>query len=182
MWFKENSNHYIFLSTSYDYFGFFNTFGMKKSEISEKVRQDIYSPGDTTIVSHCHVTHCTNQMSRYIEISYWGIIIRHVFHVGEISAGKSSLLNFLIGRDVLPTSVRESRSVTCRLRYGTEKTAKLIDDSGNEIDDLKYDESNEALKRLKALIKGDEAVLGLSYIDIFLDKVSLQVNYTFNWT
>lgn len=79
---------------------------------------------------------------RYIEISYWGIIIRHVFHVGEISAGKSSLLNFLIGRDVLPTSVRESRSVTCRLRYGTEKTAKLIDDSGNEIDDLKYDESN----------------------------------------
>lgn len=56
----------------------------------------------------------------------------------------------------------------------------MIDDSGNEIDDLKYDESNEALKRLKKLIKGDEAVLGLSYIDIFLDKVSLQVNYAFN--
>lgn len=155
---------------------------MKKSEISEKVRQDIYSPGDTTICSHCHVTHCTNQMSRYIEISYWGIIIRHVFHVGEISAGKSSLLNFLIGRDVLPTSVRESRSVTCRLRYGTEKTAKLIDDSGNEIDDLKYDESNEALDRLKKLIKGDEFVQGLSYIDIFLEEVSLQVNCALYWT
>eukprot|EP00105_Crassostrea_gigas_P029776 XP_011451822.1 PREDICTED: uncharacterized protein LOC105345389 [Crassostrea gigas] len=95
---------------------------------------------------------------------------------GEISAGKSSLLNFLIGRDVLPTSVRESRSVTCRLRYGTEKTAKLIDDSGNEIDDLKYDESNEALDRLKKLIKGDEFVQGLSYIDIFLEEVSLQGN------
>lgn len=87
----------------------------------------------------------------------------------------------LIGRDVLPTSVRESKSVTCRLRYGTEKTAKLIDDSGNEIDDLKYDESNEALKRLKKLIKGDEAVLGLSYIDIFLDEVFLQVSYAFNY-
>lgn len=87
----------------------------------------------------------------------------------------------LIGRDVLPTSVRESKSVTCRLRYGTEKTAKLIDHSGNEIDDLKYDESNEALKRLKKLIKGDEAVLGLSYIDIFLDEVFLQVSYAFNY-
>lgn len=76
--------------------------------------------------------------------------------------------------------MRESRSVTCRLRYGTEKIAKLIDDSGNEIDDLKYDESNEALDRLKKLIKGDEFVQGLSYIDIFLDKVSLQVNYAFN--
>lgn len=95
-------------------------------------------------------------------------------------AGKSSLLNFLIGRDVLPTSVRERRSVTCRLRYGTEKTAKLIDDSGNEIDDLKYDESSQALNMLKKLIKGDEFVQGLSYIDIFLEEVSLQVNYAFN--
>lgn len=76
--------------------------------------------------------------------------------------------------------MRESRSVTCRLRYGTEKTAKLIDDSGNEIDDLKYDESNEALDRLKKLIKGDEFVQGLSYIDIFLEEVSLQVNCAFN--
>lgn len=76
--------------------------------------------------------------------------------------------------------MRESRSVTCRLRYGTEKTAKLIDDSGNDIDDLKYDESNEALDRLKKLIKGDEFVQGLSYIDIFLEEVSLQVNYAFN--
>lgn len=76
--------------------------------------------------------------------------------------------------------MRESRSVTCRLRYGTEKTAKLIDDSGNEIDDLKYDESNEALQRLKKLIKGDKFVQGLSYIDIFLEEVSLQVNYAFN--
>lgn len=77
--------------------------------------------------------------------------------------------------------MRESKSVTCRLRFGTEKTAKLIDDSGNEIDDLKYDESNEALKRLKKLIKGDEAVLGLSYIDIFLDEVFLKVSYAFNY-
>lgn len=76
--------------------------------------------------------------------------------------------------------MRESRSVPCRLRYGTEKTAKLIDDSGNEIDDLKYDESNEALVRLKKLIKGDEFVQGLSYIDIFLEEVSLQVNCAFN--
>lgn len=101
--------------------------------------------------------------------------------VGEISAGKSSLLNFLIGRDVLPTSVRESRSVPCRLRYGTEKSAKLIDDSGKEIDEIKYDESNEALDRLKKLIKGDEFVQGLSYIDIFLNEVSLQVSYAFNY-
>lgn len=77
--------------------------------------------------------------------------------------------------------MRESRSVTCRLRYGTEKTAKLIDDSGNEIDDLKYDESNEALDRLKKLIKGDEFVQGLSYIDIFLEEVSLQVSHAYNY-
>lgn len=54
--------------------------------------------------------------------------------------------------------VRESRSVICCLCYGIEKIVKLIDDFGNEIDDLKYDESNEVLDRLKKLIKGDEFV------------------------
>lgn len=90
------------------------------------------------------------------------------------------MLNFLIGRDVLPTSVRESRSVTCRLLYGTEKSARLIDDTGNKKEDLKYDESTEELKRLQKIIKGDEFVQGLSYIDIFLNEVSLQVSYAFN--
>lgn len=90
------------------------------------------------------------------------------------------MLNFLIGRDVLPTSVRESRSIPCRLRYGIKKSAKLFDESGKEIDDLKYDESNEALQRLQNIIKGDECVQGLSYIEIFFNDVSLQVSVSFN--
>lgn len=102
-----------------------------------------------------------------------------LYYVGEISAGKSSLLNFLIGRDILPTSTLETKSIPCRLRYASEKRAKLVDDSGNVIEDINYDENenDEALNRLRKIIKEGELVPGLSYVEIFLNECSLEVSY-----
>lgn len=102
-----------------------------------------------------------------------------IFHYyeGEISAGKSSLLNFLIGKDILPTSTLETKSIPCRLRYSTEKRAKLIDDSGNVLEDINYDENeNNVLNRLRKIIEGNELVAGLSYVEIFLNECSLEVS------
>lgn len=100
------------------------------------------------------------------------------YYVGEISAGKSSLLNFLIGRDILPTSTLETKSIPCRLRYATEERAKLVDDSGNVIEDINYDENENkaALNRLREIIKGGEFVPGLCYVEIFLNEASLEVS------
>ncbi|XP_066272437.1 uncharacterized protein [Branchiostoma lanceolatum] len=42
---------------------------------------------------------------------------------GETSAGKSSLLNLLLGQDLLPCSHLSSTSVICRLRYGVRRRA-----------------------------------------------------------
>lgn len=99
------------------------------------------------------------------------------YYVGENSAGKSSLWNFLIGKDILPTSALETKSVPCRLRYSTEKRAKLIDDSGNVIEDINYgeNESKEVMNRLREIIEGYESVPGLSYVEIFLNEAPLEV-------
>nr|XP_022304316.1 uncharacterized protein LOC111111559 [Crassostrea virginica] len=95
---------------------------------------------------------------------------------GEISAGKSSLLNLLIGTEILPTSLLESRSLPCRLQYSAEKRAKLIDSTGSVIDDINYDEDEETKKRLKRIIEGTELVPNLAYVDIFLNESSLKGN------
>lgn len=87
------------------------------------------------------------------------------------------MLNFLIGKDILPASVFETKSFSCRLRYGTEKSAKLIDVSGNVIEDIKYDENDTALNRLSDIIEGNESVPDLSYVDIFLNEASLEVRW-----
>ena len=56
--------------------------------------------------------------------------IQHVFiHLclfpGEVSAGKSSLLNLLLAEDLLPTSLLSCTSVICELKYGVTKVAMV---------------------------------------------------------
>lgn len=104
------------------------------------------------------------------------LIFLMILNAGEISSGKSSLLNFMIGTDVLPTSVLESRSVPCRLRYSPEKRANLIDASGNVIESVRFTENEEALNRLRTIIGGNQHIDGLSHIDIFLEESALQVS------
>ena len=107
---------------------------------------------------------------------YQSIHIIVISFIGEISAGKSSLLNLLIGTEILPTSLLESRSLPCRLQYSAEKRAKLIDSTGSVIDDINYDEDEETKKRLKRIIEGTELVPNLAYVDIFLNESSLKVS------
>ncbi|XP_061185527.1 uncharacterized protein in xynA 3'region-like [Saccostrea echinata] len=95
---------------------------------------------------------------------------------GEISSGKSSLLNFMIGADVLPTSVLESRSVPCRLRYSLKKIANLIDTSGHVVESVQFHDDQEALARLKKIIEGNCEYQDLSYVDIFLNEDTLKGN------
>ncbi|XP_019633270.1 PREDICTED: uncharacterized protein LOC109476704 isoform X1 [Branchiostoma belcheri] len=51
---------------------------------------------------------------------------------GETSAGKSSLLNLLLGQDLLPCSHLSSTSVICRLRYGVRRRAVAMTLDGVE--------------------------------------------------
>lgn len=59
--------------------------------------------------------------------------------VGDFSAGKSSLLNALIGKDILPTSIRPETAVSYELYYAPNEIAELYR-KGNEIKNCKLDE------------------------------------------
>lgn len=58
--------------------------------------------------------------------------------VGDFSAGKSSLLNALIGREVLPTSIRPETAVSYELYYAPVEVAELYR-KGSEISNCKLD-------------------------------------------
>lgn len=50
--------------------------------------------------------------------------------MGEYSAGKSTLLNLLLGRDVLPTQVTATNMPVIWLTYGDQCKAETLDDDG----------------------------------------------------
>lgn len=59
----------------------------------------------------------------------------HAFNlvvVGEFKRGKSTVINALLGTDLLPTGVVPLTSVVTRLHYGATATATVIFDSGQE--------------------------------------------------
>ncbi|XP_033759182.1 LOW QUALITY PROTEIN: uncharacterized protein LOC117341442 [Pecten maximus] len=52
---------------------------------------------------------------------------------GETSAGKSTLLNLLLGSKILPSSLRSNTSTVCRLYNNKQKEIKVFDKSGENV-------------------------------------------------
>lgn len=99
------------------------------------------------------------------------------YYVGEILVGKFLLLNFLIGKDIFFVLMFEIKSIFCCLWYVFENCVKLVDDFGNVIEDINYDENeSNVLIRLKKIIKGDELVLGFFYVEILFNECFLEVS------
>ena len=46
--------------------------------------------------------------------------------VGEFRRGKSTLINALLGQEILPSAVRPTTATLCRVRYGLDPVVKLI--------------------------------------------------------
>ncbi|XP_021346775.1 uncharacterized protein LOC110446114 [Mizuhopecten yessoensis] len=73
---------------------------------------------------------------------------------GETSAGKSSLLNLILGSKILPLSLRSNTSTVCRLRNHEQKMIKVYDQTGENLvfvrefeEDVKDDELKKELQK-----------------------------------
>lgn len=75
--------------------------------------------------------------------------------MGEFSAGKTTLINFLLGDDILPTRVTATQLPPVWMSYG-ERSAFFVDDEGNE--------NEVAIEDL-----GTVGVEGVRYIRLFAD-------------
>lgn len=56
--------------------------------------------------------------------------------LGQFKRGKSTLINYLIGDDILPTGVLPITSIVTKLRYGSVKRAILVLENGDKKDVL----------------------------------------------
>ena len=65
--------------------------------------------------------------------------------VGEFNAGKSTLLNALIGEEVVPMGVLPTTAHTCFIQYGPRKAARVVGKDG-EVNEVTLEEAKRQMK------------------------------------
>ncbi len=66
---------------------------------------------------------------------------------GETSSGKSSLLNLLLGKEILPHRLLSCTSVICKLRYGPKLHARVVRDD-DAVQDVPLDPDANPMQQL----------------------------------
>ncbi|XP_019636106.1 PREDICTED: uncharacterized protein LOC109478780 [Branchiostoma belcheri] len=102
----------------------------------------------------------TSEFSQSLEQSFSKLTSSKcpILIAGETSSGKSSLLNLILGEEMLPTSTLSTTSIICELRYGEQRRAKVFTWDNQEIDvPLDLSSDRKSLEKLSAYIhqKGD---------------------------
>lgn len=105
--------------------------------------------------------------------------------IGEFKRGKSSLLNALIGADILPTDILPMTAAVTRVTYGTERKIEIFYKDGSTeektVEELveyatKYDEEKEKkASTVKEIVVTYPSVFCQNHID-FLDTPGLNDN------
>ncbi len=62
--------------------------------------------------------------------------------VGEFSTGKSTFINHMFGRDFLPVSNLPSTALLTRIRYSTNETLVVVEESGKKVKNLPLEKSS----------------------------------------
>lgn len=96
---------------------------------------------------------------------------------GETSAGKSSLLNLLLGCEILPTSVLRCTSAICRLRNSNRKQFVIHDYQGDTrvFNEMSDEEFRNKVKEYTSIHSGKQSEK-VKYVDIYWPIPILQNN------
>lgn len=101
---------------------------------------------------------------------------------GETSAGKSSMLNLILGKELLPFSVLSTTSTICELKYGKAKEIKVhFKQEGKEPEIKQLDELSPYIDQISTFVgvtseRLRESVPKYKKVELFWDHELLKVN------
>lgn len=98
-----------------------------------------------------------------------------IVFAGETSAGKSSIINLILGEKILPTGITECTSQVCRIKHSEQFMISTKDSKGKEIGEkLSFEDSRQMAEKLKVL--ATKKVEEFTYVDIHMPVPWLQGN------
>lgn len=100
-----------------------------------------------------------------------------IVFAGETSSGKSSIINAILGRKILPIGAWPTTTRVCRIR-NSEKLMISVRDKNDEkdIERIQFSTTEEMANKLKTLAKTKDPKI--NYVDIFLQVPFQQGNLT----
>lgn len=89
------------------------------------------------------------------------LIYSHLsFISGETSAGKSSMLNLILGEELLPFSALSTTSTICELKYGQKKKIRVhYKQEGRGVEEIYLDESSPYMDQISKFVHAKSASL-----------------------
>ena len=113
----------------------------------------------------------------------------HFLQTGETSAGKSSIINLILGEDLLPYSTLSTTSTICELKYAEKPGIKIhFKDSASESGEPIYQELGQSSRTYKEEIEPflnvkNERDKGSPYkmIELFWPHPLFKVTSNFQW-
>lgn len=99
-----------------------------------------------------------------------------IVFAGETSSGKSSIINLILGEQILPTQITSSSQKVCTIKYCERCMISTRDSKNEELDNIHFENFKEMAKQLELISDTDYAEV--AYVDIYMPISWLRGNVT----
>ncbi|XP_062581662.1 mitofusin-1-like [Saccostrea cucullata] len=117
----------------------------------------------------CHIrkdSHTMNNINKQLELRIEDLSKTDcaVVIAGETSSGKSSIINLIIGSDIVPTDIMATTTRVCRIRYSLKMQVTTLDKGGKQLDCTECSSVDQLSEMMEDLATTEDHEI--EYIDV----------------
>lgn len=95
--------------------------------------------------------------------------------LGETSSGKTSIINLIIGKDILPVAIEANTNRLCRIKNSTRRSISTFNAMDDELNAWTFQSNDQMTQKLNELAEISNSEI--KYVNIYLPVQMLKVSF-----